>query len=151
MKDVGTVVRKAFYNALNNQVAVPGDPIAKVPIVDEKLDLNITETDLYMLIGEQSEDREATQIKGYKASETLITITIVNRRKATNSKTLVEQVSDDMLGIIFPTTNGFGISLDSAFNLSYVKTTGSEYSFGKTDDGFSIIKKTTFKTRITQK
>lgn len=148
MNDVGEAARKGFYNALNNVIAIPGDPVNKVPIVDEKLDLNITENDLYMLIGGQQET--ATNTKTTWGNEVDLSITIVNRRKATNSKTTIENIADQMLQILFPTRTTFGLSVDAPLRLSYTKYMNSQYTFEKLVDGWQINKQLIFKTRITQ-
>lgn len=148
MNDVGTEVRKAFYDALFNQVENPDNSVAKIPIVDEKLDLNITEHNLYMLIGGQAENSVNT--KSSWAEEVDLNITIVNRRQATNSKTTIENISDQMLGILFPTRTTFGITISSPFLLSYVRKTSAQYAFEKSTDGWTISKAIVFRTRITQ-
>jgi hypothetical protein len=148
MNDAGQAVRKGFYEALNNAIAIPGDPINKVPIVDEKLDLNITEHDLYMLIGGQA--ATAANTKTTWGKEVDLNITIVNRRKATNTKTIIEDIADQMLRILFPTRTAFGLSVDSPFKLSYVKYISDSYTFDKLADGWQISKQMIFKTRITQ-
>lgn len=145
MNDVGEAVRKGFYDALDGQVTIEGAPI---PIVDEKLDLNITEHDLYMLIGGQQAG--AFNTKTTWAKEVDLNITIVNRRKATNSKTIIENIADQMLQILFPTRTTFGLSVDAPFNLSYVKYVSESYTFEKLVDGWQISKQMIFKTRITQ-
>jgi hypothetical protein len=148
MKDSGQAVRKGFYDALNDAIAIPGDPINKVPIVDEKLDLNITEHDLYMLIGGQASN--AANTKQTWADEIDINITIVNRRKATNSKTTIESIADDVLGILFPTRITEGITISPPFCLSFVRKVSDSYQFDRTADGWEIKKSIIFKTRITQ-
>lgn len=148
MNDAGQAVRTGFYNALNNAVDIPGDPINKVPIVDEKLDLNITEHDLYMLIGGQQ--ASAANTKSTWGKEVDLNITVVNRRKATNTKTIIENIADQMLQILFPTRTTFGLSINAPFNLSYVKYVSDSYTFEKTQDGWQISKAMIFKTRITQ-
>jgi hypothetical protein len=148
MNDTGEAVRKAFYDALNNAIDVPGDPVNKVPIVDEKLDLNITEHNLYMLIGGQ----QATPVntKHTWADEVDISITITNRRKATNSKTTIEDIATQMLQALFPTKTTYGIAIVNPFRLSYMKRMSDQYTFEKTADGWTISKQIVFKTRITQ-
>lgn len=145
MNDVGQAIRKGFFNALNGNITIEGGII---PIVDEKLDLQITEQDYYMLIGDQNEN--PANNKCAWAREVDVTITIANRRKATNSKTGVESVSDQMLQIIFPTRTSFGISVSSPFSLSYVRLTNSSYNLSPIEGGFLITKQLVFKTRITQ-
>jgi hypothetical protein len=148
MNDAGQTVRKGFFNALTGAIAIPGDPINKVPIVDEKLDLNITEHDIYMLIGGQAATGADT--KQTWGKEVDLNITIVNRRKATNSKTIIEDIANDMLQILFPTKTTFGLSVSTPFNLTYVKYISDSYSFEKLVDGWQISKAMIFKTRITQ-
>jgi hypothetical protein len=148
MLDVGGIVRKAFFDALNNQIDNPENSVAKVPVVDEKLDLNITEHDLYMLIGGQRET--SANNKTMWADEVDLSITIVNRRKATNSKTTIENIATQMLQVLFPTRNTYGITVSDPFRLSYVKKTNGEYAFEKLADGWQISKPIIFKTRVTQ-
>lgn len=145
MNDAGQVVRKGFFDALNNQITIEGSP---VPIVDEKLDLNITEHTLYMLIGGQQAN--AVNTKTTWGKEVDLNITVVNRRKATNTKTIIENIADQMLQILFPTRTTFGLSLSDPFKLSYVKYISESYTFEKLADGWQISKQMIFKTRITQ-
>jgi hypothetical protein len=148
MNDVGTPVRKAFYDALYNQVTNPENGAVTVPVVDEKLDLNITEHDLYILIGGQAETPVNT--KSSWADEVDLSITFVNRRKATNSKTIIENIANQAVGILFPTRTTFGITISEPFQLSYVKKVSAQYNFEKLNDGWQIQKSIVFKTRITQ-
>jgi hypothetical protein len=148
MNDPGQVVRKSFYDALNDQVLNPENEITTIPIVDEKLDLNITEADLYMLIGGQAENPANT--KSSWVDEVDLNITVVNRRKATNSKTTVENISDQLLGILFPTKTTFGINIPEPFKLSVMRKVSAQYTFDKTNDGWIISKAIIFRTRITQ-
>lgn len=145
MNEWGNQLRKGYFTAWNNSVVIDTDPI---PIVDEKLDENITEADLYILLGAQSET--AQDNKTYFAAEVDLVVTVVNRRKATNTKTLVEQVVNQMLTIIFPTKNTNTLSIESPYNLTYAKAISGEYAFEKLQDGWKISKQITFKNRITQ-
>lgn len=148
MNDTGQVVRKAFFNALNDQIANPENGATTVPIVDEKLDLNITEHDLYMLIGGQAATPANT--KQTWGSEVDLNITIVNRRKATNSKTTIEAIADEVMQVLFPTKTSFGITINAPFKLSYVKYISDSYQFERVANGWEIKKSIIFKTRITQ-
>lgn len=145
MNDAGQAVRKGFYTALNGNITIEGAPI---PIVDEKLDLDITEHDLYMLIGGQQAN--AANTKSTWAKEVDLNITVVNRRKSTNSKTIIENIADQMLRVLFPTKTSFGLTVDVPFKLSYVKYVSDSYQFEKLTDGWQISKAMVFKTRITQ-
>lgn len=148
MNDAGQAIRKAYYDALNNQVSNPGNPGNFIPIVDEKLDLNITEHDLYMLIGGQG--GTVSGVKGMWAKELDISITVVNRRKATNSKTLIEDICDQMLTILFPTRTTNGLTVVSPFKLTYARLINENYAFDKEDAGWVISKVLVFRNHITQ-
>ena len=148
MTDPGQAVRKAFFDALNNQINNPENSATKVPVVDEKLDGNITEHDLYMLIGGQQET--SVNNKTTWADEVDLSITIVNRRKATNSKTTIEHITTQMLQILFPDRLTYGITVSNPFRLSYVKKVNGQYAFVRLADGWQISKPIIFKTRITQ-
>jgi hypothetical protein len=145
MNDGGQAVRKGFYSALNGHITIEGSPI---PIVDEKLDLGITDHDLYMLIGGQQAN--AANTKSTWGKEVDLNITVVNRRKATNSKTIIEDIADQMLQILFPTRTTFGFTVEAPFKLSYVRYISDSYQFEKLTDGWQISKAMVFKTRITQ-
>lgn len=148
MNDAGQVIRKSYYEALNNQVDNPESPATKIPVVDEKLDLNITEHDLFILIGGQ-----AGTVQGVKtmwAKEMDIALTVVNRRKATNTKTLIENICDQILTILFPTRTTNGLSVAAPFKLTYARLTGEQYDFKEIADGFQISKTLTFKNYICQ-
>lgn len=148
MTDPGQVVRKSFFDALNGQVTNPENSVTTIPVVDEKLDLNITDADLYILIGGQAENSVNT--KSSWVDEVDLSVTIVNRRKATNSKTIVESISDEMLGILFPSKTSFGIEITDPFKLSVMRKLSAQYTFDKANDGWIISKAIIFRTRITQ-
>jgi hypothetical protein len=144
MRDIGTPARKAIYNALFDQVVIDS---GKIPIVDEKLDARISETNLYILIGAQDE-----QEKGNKTNwvgEVDILLTVVNRRKATNTKTIVESITDQIKQILFPTRTTLGVTLESPFQLSWMRSINRDYQFTKVEDGFEIAKRLTYRLRIT--
>lgn len=148
MNDAGQAIRKAYFDALNEQVNNPGNPGNFVPIVDEKLDLGITEHDLYMLIGGQG--GTVNGVKGMWAKELDISITVVNRRKATSSKTLIEDICDQMLTILFPTRTTNGLTVASPFKLTYARLLNENYAFDKEDAGWVISKVLVFRNHITQ-
>lgn len=144
MTDIGEAIRKGYYNVLNGQVLLPG----AIPVVDEKLDAQVSEHDLYMLIDSQ-EERPADNKTRY-ATEVDITITVINRRQATNSKTAVESIAGQMLALLFPSKNTWTVSVPAPLSLTYARLQESGYRFEKTDAGFNIMKRMVFRNRITQ-
>jgi hypothetical protein len=148
MNDAGQAIRKAYFAALNNQVGNPENAANKIPVVDEKLDLNITDHDLYILIGGQAEN--LNNVKNMWAKECDISLTVVNRRKSTNSKTYIENISDQILTILFPTRTTNGLTVTSPFKLTYARLTSAQYAFDKSNDGWQISKTLVFRNHITQ-
>jgi len=145
MRDIGTPVRKAFFNALSGNVSIEAGAI---PVVDEKLDARITETNLYILIGAQNETDKSNKTNW--VGEVDILLTIVNRRKATNTKTIVESIAEQILQILFPTRTTLGLSVEEPYHLSWCRSVERDYSFSKIEDGFEIAKRLNFRLRIVQ-
>lgn len=145
MIDVGTPIRKSYYTALFEKVMYQS---TYIPIVDEKLDARATEHTLYMLIDSQ-EERPGDNKTRY-ATEVDLTITVINRRQATNSKTAVEDIASQMLTLLFPAKNQWAVSVAAPLSLTYARLLTADYRFDKTEDGFAIMKRMTFRNRITQ-
>lgn len=148
MNDTAGAIRKAYFEALNNMVANPDGGVTAIPVVDEKLDLNITEHDLYILISGQA--GTPRDVKNMWVKEEDINITVVNRRKATNSKLLIENIADQILTIIFPTRTTNGLSIESPFKLTYARLINDQTNFEKLQDGWQVSKSLIFKNHITQ-
>jgi hypothetical protein len=144
MRDVGTAVRKAIFTAINGNVLWEGAP---VPVVDEKLDRLISETDLYILIDTQSETQ--LNVKCHYATSVNLTLRIVQKRQATNSKTVVENVVNQIMQILKPTKIATGFTLPDPFKLSLFTISSAEYQFSAEQGGFQIWKLISTTTRLT--
>jgi hypothetical protein len=148
MNESGGAIRKAYFTALNNQVNHPeGGPVT-IPVVDEKLDLLITEHDLYILISGQSGTPKENKSMWVKEED--INITVVNRRKATNSKVLIENIAGQVLTIILPTRTTNGLNIESPFKLTYARLVNDQTNFEKMQDGWRVSKSLIFRNHITQ-
>ena len=145
MIDIGTPARKAFYDALYNQVTVES---GKIPVVDEKLDARISEHDLYILIGAQNETDRSNKTNW--VGEVDIMLTVFNKRRATNTKTIVESIASQILSILFPTRTTVGVTVSNPFRLTWIRPADRDYNFNKTETGFEISKRLVFRLRITQ-
>lgn len=146
MVDIGQKIRKAYYEALTGNLVYESSVI---PVVDEKLDVNITEHDIYVLMQAQNEvDRNN---KSFWARECDLSMRIVNQRKATNEKEVVEDVSNQILTILFPTRTTTSLAIDAPLKLVWARLINSEYSpLIQNETGLIISKTITFKNRITQ-
>jgi hypothetical protein len=144
MRDVGTPVRKAIYDALNGTIIIEGAP---VPFVDEKLDRGITESDIWVLLN--SQDEQQVPLKSYWATEVTMTFLVINKRQATISKTIVEDVVNQILQILRPTKITVGITVPAPFKLSYLDVQTADYQAEQVDASFRIKKQIIIKTRLT--
>jgi hypothetical protein len=148
MNDSGGKIRKAYYEALFEQVSHPEGAATAIPVVDEKLDLNITEHDLYILISGQAGTPK--DVKSIWVKEEDMNITVVNRRKATNSKVLIENIAGQILAIILPTRTTNGLSIEAPFKLTYARLINDQTNFERLQDGWQVSKSLIFRNHITQ-
>lgn len=148
MVDIGVHLRSAYYAVLNGNITIEGN---QIPVVDEKLDVDVSEQDAYVMFITQTEETETVANKTNYVNETLMRIQVVNQRRATNTKEIVEEVSSQILSLLFPAKNTTAITLGSPLNLTYAKyVTGDYRPLTKNDKGFLISKVLTFKNRVTQ-
>lgn len=146
MVDVGQKLRKAYFQLLNGELIVDEGVI---PIVDEKLDVDINEHDTYVLL--TSQDETDASNKKYFVNETLIRLRIVNQRRATSTKEVVELVSDQILDKLFPTRTTCSLILDSPLSLTYARYVNGDYNpLEENENGFVVSKALVIKNRITQ-
>lgn len=146
MRDAGTSLRKSFFEALDNQIFVEG---AAIPVVDEKLDEQITEQDIYIALTTQTDNDRSN--KSYFAHEIDIATLIVQRTKAAISKATIEYVNDRILQIILPSVGNHGLTIDAPFRVTYVKQVSGQTQTARLDNGdYVIAKQTNFRNRITQ-
>lgn len=145
MRDPGFYIRKAYKNALTGNVTNKG---SAVPVVDEKLHENMRD-DIYIMFSTQSEEDKPN--KSYFASVVNLAVLIVNRKESAVQKSVVEDVSNQILQIIIPTITTHGLTIDSPFKISFVKRDSTNTGGAKLDDGdFIIVKQINFRNRITQ-
>lgn len=148
MRDVGQAIRQAYFEALQGNVVFEGNVI---PFVDEKLDIDINEQNIYVLFTTQDEEGQGVQNKTKFVSEVLLKMVIVNQRQATSTKETVEDISNQILETLFPTRTTWSVSLASPLSLTYARFVSAQYNpLVQTDQGFQISKVLTFKNRITQ-
>lgn len=148
MVDTGTAIRAAYFEILNGNVFIEG---AAIPFVDEKLDAEISEQDIYVLFTSQDEEVESESNKSQTVNDVLTKMQIVNRRRATGNKEKVEDVSNQILTLLFPTVNTWAVSLDDPLYLVFSLFVNGQYNpIGKDENGFIVSKILTFKNRITQ-
>ena len=147
MLDVGTAIREAYTTTLKDNVVINSLP---VPFVDEKLETDIASADVYVLFLDQIED-EGTPNKTHFINEPLVRMRIVNRRKATNTKEVVEDISNQILQLLFPNRTTWNVTLPDPLKLTYARFLGANYNpLVQSSEGFLISKTLTFKNRITQ-
>lgn len=144
MRDYGTVLRKAFFDTLKNAIVVNGTTI---PIFDEKMEAG-TRNDLFIKISSQDVRHDNT--KCHFRARCTITLMVVDSTKSVGGKLLVDQVSDNILNILYPTkkTNTLDVAPPYQLVTSYFDT--SETFFGKSADGYETGKILYFQNTINQ-
>lgn len=146
MLDIGQKLRKAYFNLLNSNIFFEG---GAVPIVDEKLDTNISEQDVYILMQAQNETEVPN--RRYPIVDCDISMRIVSQLSSVGKKEVVEDISNQVLTLLFPQHNYNALVIDAPLTLIYAKKTNSEYSpLIKNESGFIISKILTIKNRIKQ-
>lgn len=148
MIDIGQPLRKAYFQQLAGILLYGGN---EIPVVDEKLDVQINEHDIYVMMMDQIEDLQTNQIKSHWSNECLLRLTIVNQRRATNTKEIVEDISGQILNILFPDKATINLSLNAPLSLIYARYVNGDYQpLQQNTKGFIITKTLTFKNRVIQ-
>lgn len=146
MIDYDTGLRKGYYDVLNGNVTVNGSVI---PVVDEKLDTQLTEHDIYIKLTTQNVSQGNN--KSYFAANVDLNIDIVERTKSVASKLTVDDVADQVYTLLFPTRNTTAIVLPSPLKLTFAQLQNSTTEPTRAiPDGFITIKTLTFLNRVTQ-
>lgn len=111
MRDVGTPLRKGYYNALDGNLTIGA---TNIPVYDGKVEGSISH-DVYVLI--QDSSTVSKNSMDHFAYETTITIDIKQRLKAVVSHEQIETISDQIHQIVKPTPRTLGVTIDSPFKL----------------------------------
>lgn len=143
MRDWGTVIRKAYFDALRNAIVIEG---ATIPVFDEKMDTE--KNDIFIKIGPQ-ETRNMNTKCHFRAACT-IQIWIVDRRKSTASKLKIDDVANQILTTLYPTKKTNILDVDPPYQLVASVFDTSDTVFGKTADGFETTKVLYFQNTINQ-
>jgi hypothetical protein len=140
MKDSGTALRTAYFNALSG---------LGVPVVDGKVE-SLGSGEEYIVLSDQSDEDRSN--KSVFVTETTVQIDIYTRKKSVSGKKVVEDISNDVMDIILPTPSTHGLTIASPFLITYVKIgTGRAQAVKQVAaNGFENIKTLQFKNRITQ-
>lgn len=147
-RDSGKPLRTAFYNLWNGQITFGGLP---VPVVDEKMDEEMTERDVYISMSTQTETPRPN--KGYYAEEARLTALVCKRDRASVDKSIVEDVCDQMTQLVWPggPREDHGLSIASPFKITAVRKDGSGTIGAKLETGeYVVVKQLNFRVRITQ-
>lgn len=147
MIDVGMPLREAYFNTLNGNVTVNS---VVVPFADEKLEANFADVNQYVLFMEQDET-DTAQNKSVHVNEVQVRVRIVDQRKSTNDKEIVESIATQILTLLFPSRAVWNVVVDPPLRLTQARYVGGQYNpFSQSVDGFTVSKTLTFSNRITQ-
>jgi hypothetical protein len=118
--DAEKALRKAIFQALNNNVVVGGDTI---PVYDEFAADDAP--DLFIVIGNQYGDNRFTFQKWVTGC--VIILQVVQTQKRAISKDLIDEVAETMKGILLPTPYTTGLSIDSPLSINNLYRESSSY------------------------
>lgn len=146
MNDYGYYLRQAYFNVLTEQVVIDS---GKIPVVDEKLDQQITEHDIYIKLSTQNDQQQNN--KCYFAASCELRIDIVQRTRSAGGKMVVDSVADQILMLLFPTSKTTSLVMSAPWQLSYARFENSNTSpLEATSVGFIQVKTLVFTNRVAQ-
>jgi hypothetical protein len=146
MIDYDTGLRKGYYDVLVGLVSINGSVI---PVVDEKLDTQLTEHDIYIKLTTQNVVQQNN--KSYFAASVDLSIDIVQLTLSVGGKLTVDDVADQIYNLLFPTKNTITVILPGPLKLTnaYLQNSTTD-PMRETPKGFITIKTLTFFNRIIQ-
>lgn len=146
MLDYDTGLRKGYYDVIRGNVFIGG---SEIPVVDEKLDSQLTEHDIYIKLTTQNAVQQNN--KKYFAANVDLNIDIVQITASVASKLTVDDVADQVYGLLFPTRKQIAVELDPPLKLAqaYMQNSTTEPTREHTK-GFLTIKTLTFFNRVIQ-
>lgn len=146
MKDYGYHIRQGYFNAINGLITYEGGTI---PVIDEKLDHQLTEHDIYIKLSTQNDQQ--VNNKCYFAATCEVVADIVHRTKSVGGKMVVDDISDQMLTLLFPTPKTTTVTVPDPMQLSYARFENASTSpLRDVPGGFIQIKTLTFSNRVAQ-
>lgn len=144
MIDYGKILRKAYFEVLNGNLTALS---ASVLVVDEKLDP--TMPDVYVKIGSTEEQQQNN--KTHFAANCGVTLDIVQRTESVGSKIVVDEVSNQILGLLFTDTKTTTLDPDAPLKLTYARLEATRTEpLKQIESGFMIVKRLSFTNRVYQ-
>ncbi len=143
MRDYGTVIRKAYFDALKNAIVIEGSTI---PVFDEKHEVGNSE--LYIKIS--SQDMQQQNTKCHFRAKCVIRLQVTELTKTVGSKLKSDQVSDLILTTLYPTKKTNILDIDPPFQLVTSVLDGTDTFFDKTQTGYTQGKLLYFSNTINQ-
>jgi hypothetical protein len=145
MTDYGTILRKAYFSLIDGNLTALG---GSVPMFDEKLE-PAEGVDIYVKIG--STDEESRDNKHHFAALCGVHIDIVQKTLSVGSKVVVDEVSNQILGLLFTDPRTTNLVLDAPLKLTYARLDATKTEPLKAiPQGFMIVKRLTFLNRVYQ-
>lgn len=146
MRDHSYQLRKAMFEALDGNLTLNANP---VPVVDGKLE-SLPAEGVFVVFGDQSDSDKSN--KNAFVVSTSFDLAIVDKRMATSSRQDVDDVCDQVLQIIKPTTSTTGLSIADPFRITSLTYLSGLSTKVQTDqqNQFIQVKRIQFLIRITQ-
>lgn len=140
------ILNLAVFNALNGNLSWDGD---NVPVYDEKRRVNATDN-IYVVLSTQQES-DAPQTSDAFITLSTIDIEILHKTDYEVSKTVVNNISNQILNIIFPTPQTNGMPVQDHFQILNVRRERAiTRQFALTDSQSILAKIITISCHIVQ-
>lgn len=146
MQEYNEIVRAGYFNVLNGNIYWESAP---VPVVDEKLDHRISESDIYIKLSTQNVQQQNN--KRRFAAQVELRAEIVQRTRSVGGKMVVDQLAKQVLELLFPDRIGTTVQLSAPFHLTFARLESQDTSsLLNTEIGFIMIETLIFINRVTQ-
>lgn len=146
MLDYDMLLRKGYFDVWNGNILLNNAP---VPVVDEKLDTRLNESDEYIKLSTQNTQQQNN--KRRFAAQVELRAEIVQRTKSVGGKMAVDDIATQMLQLAFPQRIGTAVQMAAPFHLTFARLESSDTSsLLQIEVGFVIIKTLIFLNRVTQ-
>lgn len=146
MLDYDMLLRKGYFDVWAGNITWNS---ALVPVVDEKLDTRLNESDVYIKLSTQNTQQQNN--KRRFAAQVELRAEIVQRTKSVGGKMAVDDIASQMVLLAFPQRVGTAVQMAAPFHLTYARLESTDTSsLLETEVGFLMIKTLIFFNRVTQ-
>ncbi len=145
MRDYGTIIRKAFYDVIKNEVTIDS---GVVPIIDEKVEGNSGSA---VVIRITTQDMQQQNTKHHFRATCRVLVEVTQYTKTAITKLKIDNVCNQILTLLYPDPKTIALTVPSPYQLPVSYLEGTDTSpFMKVEAGLAITKTLIFNNIINQ-